>query len=121
MDVEKVNTIELTKCIIDSNCYLEEWGFDNAKNAYCALIQICNCIPRTTILEKSNNYWHAICRSAIFRFPDDLEILKIQKKGIIQIKSSSRFGAYDLGVNKKRIKYIYKELTLKGISKIKSN
>ena len=40
-----------------------------------------------------------VCRSLIFRFPDDLEILKLdvrsyvdRSKGIIQIRSAARLG-----------------------------
>ena len=75
------------------------------------LVRIAQKIPRTTVLENKDSYWKGVCRSLIFRFPDDLEILKISNsKGIIQIKSASRFGASDLGVNQKRINYLLKEL-----------
>ena len=65
------------------------------------LINIAKNIPRTEVLEKNNHYWKGVCRSFLFRFPDNLEILKIEGK--IQIKSASRFGGSDLGVNGRRV------------------
>ena len=100
----------LEKCRLKSNCILVEWEFINLNQAYEKLIEICNHLPRTKLIEQNNYYWHGVCKSLIFRFPDDLEILKLPKEGIIQAKSCSRFGLSDLGVNKNRLNKIYKKL-----------
>ena len=99
------------------NSYLTEKIYDNALVKFNRLIKIASCLPRTNVLKKENNYWKGVCRSLIFRFPDELEILLIQKnkniknsKGIIQIKSSSRIGQSDLGGNKKRVENLLFEL-----------
>ena len=99
------------------NSYLTERNYDNAFSKFNKLIQIAGCLPRTEVLKNENNYWKGVCRSLIFRFPDELEILLIQKnkniknsKGIIQIRSSSRIGQSDLGVNKKRVENLLFEL-----------
>ncbi len=105
--------VGLTKCMSQTNCEFQEWEFKDVNKKFNQLIEIASCIPRTTILEQDENYWHGVCRSLIFRFPDDLEILKLRKggaKGIIQIRSASRYGASDLGVNRQRIEGIYKRL-----------
>ncbi len=99
----------LTACISPLNCVLVQKEFKDANKVFEQLKKIAGDIPRTTVLEDSNNYWKGVCRSLIFRFPDDLEILKINK-GIIQIKSASRIGASDLGVNRRRINYLLKQL-----------
>ena len=99
----------LTACISPLNCVFVQKEFKDADTAFIQLKKIAVNIPRTTVLEDSNNYWKGVCRSLIFRFPDDLEILKVNK-GIIQIKSASRFGASDLGVNRGRVNYLLKEL-----------
>ena len=101
---------ELPQCAITTNCLLIEWKFKSINNAYEEIIQICNSLPRTQVLEQTDYYWHGVCRSLIFRFPDDLEILKISNRETIQIKSASRIGSSDLGVNRMRINSIYKEL-----------
>ena len=72
------------------------------------LVNIAERIPRTKVLENNESYWKGVCRSLIFRFPDDLEILKIGKK--IQIKSASRYGGGDLGVNGNRVGRLLTEL-----------
>ncbi len=89
----------------------------NASEEFIKLIKIASCLPRTDVLKKENNYWKGVCRSLIFRFPDDLEILLIPKnkniknsEGTIQIRSASRIGQSDLGVNKKRVGNLLYEL-----------
>jgi len=46
-------------------------------------------------------------------FIDDL-LLKVNDKGVVQVRSSSRIGKSDLGVNKKRVDYLAAALTAKG-------
>tara|TARA_B100000212_G_scaffold59983_1_gene40463 strand:+ start:783 stop:1127 length:345 start_codon:yes stop_codon:yes gene_type:complete len=99
------------------NSYLTERKYDNAISKFSKLTKIAGCLPRTDVLKKENNYWKGVCRSLIFRFPDDLEILLIPKnenindsKGTIQVRSSSRIGQSDLGVNKKRVEDLLYEL-----------
>ncbi len=99
----------LTACISPLNCVFVEKEFKDADTAFNQLKEIARNIRRTTVLEDSNNYWKGVCRSLIFRFPDDLEIFKVSRR-IIQIKSASRIGASDLGVNRGRINYLMKQL-----------
>ena len=100
----------LSSCVIPTNCVLVEWDFDNVKKSYDKLIRIAESLPRVKVVERTGNYWHGVVRSLIFRFPDDLEILKIPNKGIIQVRSASRLGVGDLGVNRNRIKNLYSQL-----------
>tara|TARA_Y100001968_G_scaffold244336_1_gene228334 strand:- start:1208 stop:1564 length:357 start_codon:yes stop_codon:yes gene_type:complete len=92
------------------NSFLFEKEFDNADRVFEELFKLAENLPRTKVIKKENNYWKGVCRSLIFRFPDDLEILKIKSnqglrssRGTIQIRSASRFGQSDLGVNERRI------------------
>ena len=101
---------KLSNCLIETNCALVEWDFRNVDEIYERLIIIASKLPRTEVLENTGTYWHGICRSLIFRFPDDLEILKLSKIGIIQVRSASRYGLGDLGVNTKRINQLYTQL-----------
>ncbi len=99
----------LTACNSPLNCVFVQKEVQNADKAFTQLKKIAENIPRTRVLENRNNYWKGVCRSLIFRFPDDLEIFKLNQK-IIQIKSASRFGASDLGVNQRRINYLFRQL-----------
>tara|TARA_Y100001968_G_scaffold280298_1_gene276704 strand:+ start:822 stop:1154 length:333 start_codon:yes stop_codon:yes gene_type:complete len=91
----------LSPCLNPLNCVFFQKEFEDVDKTFEQLVTIAQKIPRTNILQSNANYWKGVCRSLIFRFPDDLEILKIGKK--IQIKSSSRYGGSDLGVNGSRV------------------
>lgn len=64
--------------------------------------------PRITIIEDSNSYLHAEARSLVFRFVDDVEFLADPEQGAIQIRSASRVGYSDFGVNRRRVERIRK-------------
>ena len=100
----------LSECLISTNCVRVEWSFRNINQAYEKLIEISSDLPRVTVIESNRDYWHGIVRSFIFRFPDDLEILRIPSKNIIQVRSASRIGLGDLGVNQKRVNQLYSKL-----------
>ena len=92
------------------NSFLFERDFDNVDRVFKKLSKLAENLPRTKVIKKENGYWKGVCKSLVFRFPDDLEILKINNnhgikssRGIIQIRSASRFGQSDLGVNQRRI------------------
>ena len=91
----------LRPCLNPLNCVFFQKEFEDVETTFEQLVSIAQKIPRTKVLETSENYWKGVCRSLIFRFPDDLQILKIGKK--IQIKSESRYGGGDLGVNGNRV------------------
>ena len=99
------------------NSVLIERELINVDKKFIQLVSIAQALPRTEVVEISKNYWRGICRSLIFRFPDDLEILKLEgislvnrSKGIIQIRSAARLGQSDLGVNLRRVEYMFKKL-----------
>ena len=100
----------LSECAVDTNCVLVEWEVNEVKQSYENLLGIASQLPRTKVIEQTNNYWHAIVRSLIFRFPDDLEILQIPNQKVIQVRSASRIGVSDLGVNKKRVDSLFSSL-----------
>ena len=101
------------------NSYLTERKYDNAFSNFNKLTKIAGRLPRTEVLRNEDYYWKGVCRSLIFRFPDDLEILLISNnkniknsQGIIQVKSSSRIGQSDLGINKKRVENLLDQLEI---------
>ena len=91
----------LKPCFNTLNCVFFQREFKDSDKSFEQLVMIAEKIPRTNVLKSNEYYWKGVCRSLIFRFPDDLEILKIGKK--IQIKSASRYGGGDLGVNGTRV------------------
>lgn len=76
--------------------------------------QVAN-LPRTRIVVANSSYLHAECRSALFRFVDDLEFLLRPEQGAIAIRSAARTGFYDFGVNRKRIETLRTMLLNQGV------
>ena len=99
----------LSDCITTTNCVLFEQKFSRSNDVFRKLVSIASSLQRVEVIEDKENYWHAVIKSLIFRFPDDLEILHIPSSNIIQVRSASRIGIGDLGVNQKRINNLYRE------------
>ena len=97
------NKNNLSNCKLITNCTFQTWKVDDSEKAFNELIQILENTPRLKIINKEKNYIHAIATSRIMKFVDDIEIKNLNQDNIFQIKSSSRLGIYDLGVNKRRV------------------
>ena len=72
-------------------------------------------LPRTKVVSADNSDIHAECRSMIFRFVDDLTLHLTASNSIIHIRSASRIGYSDLGVNRRRVETLRKKLQQNGI------
>jgi uncharacterized protein (DUF1499 family) len=72
-------------------------------------------LPRTKIVAADRRDIHAECRSMIFRFVDDLTLHLTPSNDIIHIRSASRTGYSDLGVNRRRVENLRKKLRHIGI------
>ncbi len=60
-------------------------------------------LPRTAISRRQGDYWHAMAISGLFRFIDDIELRFDDATQRIEVRSGSRVGYSDMGVNRKRI------------------
>jgi uncharacterized protein (DUF1499 family) len=58
-------------------------------------------MPGATIIKEQGNYLYAEFRSRLLGFVDDLELFSDGKA--IQVRSASRLGRRDFGVNRKRV------------------
>src|SRR5687767_9912829 len=63
-------------------------------------------LPRTTALAESESYLRVEAASAVYGFRDDLEALLDAEAGVIHLRSSSRVGLRDRGVNRRRIERV---------------
>lgn len=59
--------------------------------------------PRTKVVTDTGTYIHAEATSRIMRFVDDVEFRYDSAAGVIQVRSASRLGRSDMGVNRKRV------------------
>jgi len=115
-----VNNGELVPCPESPNCVnsqaadeehaIEPLHFTGTgQQAHVRLVQILASEKRTNILTAEKNYIRAEFTSAVFRFVDDVEFYFPDDPGggtIIHVRSASRIGHSDLGVNRKRIERI---------------
>ena len=74
-------------------------------------------LPRTKIVTDTGQYLHAECRSALFRFVDDLELHLRPDEGQIAVRSASRLGYSDVGVNRGRVETLRRTLVSAGAAK----
>jgi uncharacterized protein (DUF1499 family) len=62
-------------------------------------------LGKTKIITATDNYLYAEFTSALMGFVDDVEFLLDDQAKVIHVRSASRLGETDLGVNRKRIEY----------------
>lgn len=86
-----------------------------ANEAWAAARQAVLSLPRTRIVTERGDYLHAECTSAFFGFVDDLELHLRPQDGIIAVRSASRVGYSDFGVNRKRVEKIRGALAAKSL------
>jgi uncharacterized protein (DUF1499 family) len=92
---------------LDSGHHVAPLSFTGpAPEAWAVLRSVLQSRPRTTIVQTCETYLHAEARSAVFRFVDDVEFLLMPAQGVIHVRSASRVGYSDLGVNRRRVEAI---------------
>jgi len=67
-------------------------------------------LPRSKVVTATEQYLHATIKSRIFGFIDDLELTLDPQTKRIDIRSASRSGSYDLGVNRRRVEDLRRQL-----------
>ena len=95
--------IELKPCIQVSHCVREELNVKDIDSPYEKIKSIIQSTPRTNVVELSGDYLHAEVTSRIMKYVDDLEISFYPEKEKLIIRSESRVGDGDFGVNRKRV------------------
>lgn len=77
--------------------------------AFAKFRELAAALPRTTIVSATHDRLHAICRTRL-GFADDLEARLDARAGIVHVRSASRVGYHDLGVNRKRVETLRRRL-----------
>jgi uncharacterized protein (DUF1499 family) len=111
--------VELSPCPDSPNCVqsvdaghksyiasLQLPAGDNTTAQWGKLRELVLAMPRTRLAEERDNYIRVEFRSLLFRFVDDVEFVFDAPSNIVHIRSASRTGHYDFGVNRKRIEKI---------------
>lgn len=70
------------------------------------LLSVIREMPRSKVINQSDNYLYVEFSSLIFRYVDDVEFLVDAENRKIDFRSASRVGYSDLGANRKRMEKI---------------
>jgi uncharacterized protein (DUF1499 family) len=114
-----VHNGHLSPCPASPNCVVSQ-GQPDAQHAIAPLVyigdtakamadlrQIVAAQPGSEIVEQTETYLYAEFTSSLMGFVDDVEFyLNPEEPGTIHVRSASRLGESDLGVNRKRIEAI---------------
>ena len=85
------------------------------EEAWKALLEQLRSMARVTIVEENDGYVRVKAKTRIFRFVDDVEMELRANEGIIAVRSASRVGRSDLGVNRRRVEGIREALRKRGV------
>jgi len=122
------NTLHLDPCPNTPNCvssgaapsdtehFIEPFTLKaSTSTAWPYIIEALQQQPRTKLTVVTNNLIKAEITSLIFRFVDDMTLLLHEKEQTIDVRSASRVGYSDLGVNRNRVMSLRKRLQQAGI------
>jgi len=82
----------------------------NVEEAWTALKKALISQSRTVITDETGNTLHAQATSLVFRFVDDIDAILDTDARLIHIRSASRTGYGDFGVNRKRVEMLRSQL-----------
>lgn len=78
----------------------------NVHAAWERLKSVVENLPRTDVVVEEPDYLAAECSSRLFGFVDDLEFQLDAHDSVIHMRSASRVGYSDLGVNRRRVERV---------------
>ncbi|MGH2412321.1 MAG: DUF1499 domain-containing protein [Microcystaceae cyanobacterium] len=107
---------KLASCPSSPNCVNSQSQDSQSKIAPLPLVSIADLkkviesMEETTIIEATDNYLYAEFKSKLMGFVDDVEFYRDPAQNVTHVRSASRLGRSDLGVNRKRIENIRDKL-----------
>jgi uncharacterized protein (DUF1499 family) len=117
-----INNGKLTACPSTPNCVNSQVSANDSQKIapiklsgdtpamMAKLKQVIQTMPRTNIIKETNNYLYIEFSSKLMGFVDDVEFYLDSDSKAIQVRSASRLGESDLGVNRLRIEEIRSKL-----------
>ena len=95
--------VGLKPCVEIAHCVREDWEVNNIEEPFEEIKTLIENTPRTEIVEIDGDYLHAEATTKWMKYVDDLEVSFLPDSKILSIRSESRVGESDLGVNQKRV------------------
>jgi uncharacterized protein (DUF1499 family) len=100
---------------IDENHFIAPFKIvADTEQVWIALKQALQNQTRTVITQESDAALNAEATSLIFRFVDDINIILDEEQKLIHIRSASRIGYGDFGVNRRRVEQLRAQLKKGG-------
>jgi uncharacterized protein (DUF1499 family) len=91
----------------DKQHYIEPIRFKGSVlEAMAAARKAAEGMPRATVIRSEGNYLYAEFRSRLLGFVDDVEFTYDEKAGVLHVRSASRLGRRDYGVNRVRVEQL---------------
>jgi uncharacterized protein (DUF1499 family) len=84
----------------------------DGKATIARLAQVVESLPGARIVERRDDYLYAQFTTALMRFVDDVEFWFDPAANVVQVRSASRVGRKDFGVNRARVESIRARLAL---------
>lgn len=111
-----VNNGKLVDCPGTPNCVNSQSDNNQFKIAPLPAVaisrikEVVESMERTKIIEQTDNYLYVEFTSKLMGYVDDVEFYLDNAANIIHVRSASRLGKSDLGVNRQRIEEIRAKL-----------
>jgi uncharacterized protein (DUF1499 family) len=86
----------------------------DAKAAIARIAAVVEDLPGAHVVERRDDYLYAQFTTALMRYVDDVEFWVDPAAGVVQVRSASRLGSKDFGVNRARIESIRARLAAAG-------
>ena len=102
--------IELSECVEKAHCVREEWEVSSIEQPFIDIKELIENSPRSVIVEIDGDYLHAEVTSKWMKYVDDLEVSFVPESSKLLVRSESRVGESDLGVNQKRVDLLKSKL-----------
>ncbi|MFD2230699.1 DUF1499 domain-containing protein [Alkalimarinus sediminis] len=90
---------------------------DNQQQTWASLKSLIEQNSSAEIIKQDEQYIYAEYTSSIMRFVDDAEFLLDKENNSVQLRSASRLGYKDFGVNRERLEAIRTELQSQDLVK----
>jgi uncharacterized protein (DUF1499 family) len=119
---EEASVSRLKPCPATPNCVLSTPATDEkhrvapfpftgpAPDALARVKAAALSFPRTAVVTEAPGYLKMTFTSAFFRFVDDVEFEVDEASRVVNVRSASRVGRSDFGVNRKRVEAIRAKL-----------
>ena len=112
-----INNGKLAACPGSPNCVNSQSNDEQSKIAPLPAVPISRIkevvtnMERTKIVEETDRYLYAEFTSKLMGFVDDVEFYLDNDARVVHVRSASRLGQSDLGVNRQRVEDIRAKLT----------